>query len=628
MIAQNAAWNTTWLAKPNLVFEGRLGFSRFDFAGLPLGADNPAAAALQVPGVAGGPGVRSATTVTIPGLTAFGPTTGVPNFSAQTTFQYVFNVTYTRGRHTVKSGVDFRRLRRNNFFVSAQPPGSFNFSPNWTSQTGAGGGQSIASFVLGLPDTIQRGRSDGGVGRRNNEFGAYLQDDWKATDRLTFALGLRYDLYTPWYEVGNRMSMLDINTGRVVLAKDSPFGRGLRQSNNLNLGPRVGFAYRLPDSTRTVLRAGYAISYIEEFGGNGSNPIQNPPNSSTQNLVYSTTGLPQARFRDGVPPAGPLDLSNPTGLYRFIVPHGVPASAQQWDFSVQRELGGNWLVDAAYVGAKGSNLLVLTDPNQAVPGSTPIAQRRPLFSKAPNVTTNVGDSIGNSTYHSGQFKLQRRMSNGLHMLISYTWAKALSDGESDLSNGTPGVGRFGIAQNALNRAAEKGLSDTDVPHRFVASYGYELPFFRRNRWLGGWQLSGIVTLSSGNPFDVSMNASTANTGTAQRPNRIADGSLEERTLARYFDVSAFAAPAAFTWGNSGRNILRGPGVKTFDISAIKDFKFGERFNVQYRADFFNGFNTPQFNPPNNSIGTPQAGTISSTRFSTNRQIQLVLKLFF
>ena len=552
----------------------------------------------------------------------------MPNYSAQTTFQYVFNTTYTRGRHTIKAGGDFRRLRRNNFFVSAQPAGAFSFSPNWTSQTGAGGsGQSIASFLLGLPDTIQRGQINGGVGRRNNEFGSYVQDDWKATNRLSVALGLRWDLYTPWYEVHDRMSMLDINTGKVILPATSPWGRGLRQNNPANFGPRVSFAYRLPDRLRTVLRAGFAVSYIEEFGGNGSNPIQNPPNSSTQNQVYSTTGLPQARFRDGVPVAGPLDLSNPSGLYRFIVPHGVPASAQQWDVSLQREFGRNWLVDAAYVGAKGSHLLIGTDPNQPVPGSTAIAQRRPLFRVAPNVTLSVGDSIGNSTYHSGQFKVQKRMSNGFHALLSYTWAKALSDGESDLSNGTPGVGRFGMAQNALNRAAEKGLSDTDVTHRFIASYGYELPFGKGKRW-GGWQLSGIATLSSGNPFDLTMNTATVNTGTAQRPNRLADGRIDNWTLTRYFDLAAFASPAAFTWGNAGRNVLRGPGIQTFDFSAIKDTRFGERLNLQWRTDFFNGFNTPQFNPPNNAIGTPQAGTISSTRFSTNRQIQFVLKLFF
>ncbi|MFN7922352.1 MAG: carboxypeptidase regulatory-like domain-containing protein [Bryobacteraceae bacterium] len=636
--AQNFAYNLTYLLKPTLVLEGRLGLSRFNFRGLPLGAGDAAASALQVPGVAGGVGVVSATALTIPGLTAFGPTTGVPNFSAQTVFQYVGNVTYTRQRHTVKAGGDFRRLRRNNFLISAQPAGSFNFSPNWTSQTGVGGGQAIASFLLGLPDTITRGQIQGGVGRRNIEFGAYLQDDYKVNSRLSLSYGVRYDLYTPWYEVHDRMSMLDFQTGRVVLASASPFGRGLRQSNPRNFAPRLGLAYRLPDSTRTVLRAGYGISYIEEFGGNGSNPIQNPPNAFTQNVVYSTTAAPQARLRDGVPAAAPLDLRNPSGLYRFIVPYGVPAYAQQWDVSIQRELGRDWLIDASYVGSKGTHLLIGTDPNQPLPGSTAIAQRRPLFSVAPNVTVTVGDSIGNSTYHSGQWKLQKRSSRGYYLLASYTWAKTISDGESDLSNGTPNVGRFGMAQDARNRAAEKSLSDTDVRHRFVTSYGYELPFGKGKQWLnqgaainrfaGGWQLAGIVTLSTGNPYDIVMNASTANTGTSQRPNRLTSGRLDSPGLASYFNSAAFAAPAAFTWGNSGRNILIGPPLRTFDISAIKDTSFTERVRLQFRTDFFNAFNTPQFNPPNNSIGTPQAGTISSTRFSTNRQIQFVLKMFF
>ena len=638
--AQNAVVDLIFLARSNLVFEGRLGFSRFHFAGLPLGAGSPQAQTLQVPGSQLSPGAVSATTLTIAGLTAFGPTTGVPNYSVQNTFQYVFNTTYTRSRHSIRTGIDVRRLRHNNFLVSTQPAGVFDFSAGSTSQTGlTGGGVGFASFLLGLPDLIGRGYIGGGVGRRNIELGAYVQDDFKATGRLNVSLGLRYDLTTPMYEIGNRMSILDTNTGKLIQASASgPLGRGLRHTNPRDFAPRIGLAYRLPDATRTVLRAGYGISYIEELGGNNANPIQNPPNAFTQSLTYSTIQLPPTRFSDGLPAPAPIDLNNPFGNIRMIGPNAKSAYAQQWDLSVQREFGRNWLVEAAYVGSKGTHLFQLVDADQPIPGPGAIPPRRPLFAIAPNVMTSIGDGIGNSTYNSAQLKVEKRLSRSFYMVLAYTYSKTISDGEADNSNASPGVAQFSMAQNALNRHAEKGPSDIDVPQRFVASYGWELPFGNGRRLLngsgmldrmvGGWQMTGIATLSSGNPFDLQVSPSTLNTGTAQRPNRMGSGKFDNPTINQYFDLSAFAVPAPFTFGNAGRNILRAPGLHTWDISAIKDTKFGERLRLQFRSDFFNVFNTPQFNPPGNTMGTPQAGVISSTRFSTNRQIQFVLKLFF
>jgi hypothetical protein len=263
-----------------------------------------------------------------------------------------------------------------------------------------------------------------------------------------------------------------------------------------------------------------------------------------------------------------------------------------------------------------------------VPGPTAINARRPLNALNPDVTTTVAKSLGNSSYHSLQFKLEKRLSHGFYVVSSYTLSKAIDDGDGNFSNAVTGVGSFGSAQDSLNLRAEKGLASTDQRQRLVLSYGWELPFARRNRLLGGWQISGITTLSSGNPFDLLFSPATSNTGTSQRPDRTGSGTLANRTISQYFDINAFRAPAAFAWGNAGRNFLIGPGVSTWDLSAMKDTRFAERYNLQFRTDFFNAFNTPQFNPPGNTIGTPQAGQISSTRFSTNRQIQFVLKLFF
>jgi len=628
--AQSAVINGTYLATPALVLEGRLGFNRYNFLGLPVGADNPLIEKLKLPGSHIAENARSITAVAITGLTAFGPTTGVPNSSIQNLFQWVFNASLTKGRHNFRTGLDARRHQRNNYFISAQPTGQFSFSPNFTSQTGiSGGGVGFAGFLLGVPDSITRGVVNGRTGRRNTEWGLYLQDDFKISNSLSLSYGVRYELYAPWFEVADRMSALDLSTGRVVFAgADNKFGRALRKTDWNNFAPRLGIAWHMPSSPKLVVRAGYGISYVEEFGGNGTNPIQNPPGSTTQLLVYSTTALPTVRFSQGIPIPAPVNVANPSGLYRQIAYDSAAAYAQNWDLSLQREFAQNWLIDAAYVGSKGTNLLEIIDPNQPIPGSTPVATRRPLFALAPNVTTAVGASIGNSTYHSFQLKVQKRLAKGFYVLGSYTKAKVIGSIDSNFSNAVPGVGSFGMAQNALDRRAERSLSDTDVPQRLVVSYGWQLPFFARNRFLGGWQISGITTLSAGNPFDIINQPSTLNNGGSQRPDRIADGRITNWTIDRYFDIAAFRSPAPFTYGNAGRNILRGPGVKTWDLSVIKDTKLTERLRLQWRTDMFNAANTPQFNSPGNTIGTPQAGRISSTRFATNRQIQFVMKLFF
>jgi hypothetical protein len=627
--AQSAVVNGTYLLTPSLVLEGRLGFNRYNFLGLPLGADNAMIDRLKLPGSHIAANARAITAVTITGLTAVGPTTGVPNSSIQNVYQGVFNLSWTVGRHNVRTGMDTRRVQRNNYFISAQPTGSFNFSPNFTSPTGVGGGGvGYASFLLGAPDSINRGVVDGRTGRRNSEWGAYVQDDFKVSRSLSLSYGVRYEIYQPWFEVADRMSALDLETGRVVLAGASnKFGRGLRKTDKNNFAPRLGMAWNMGGKPKLVVRAGYGLSYVEEFGGNGTNPIQNPPGSTTQQLIYSTTLAPAVRFSQGIPLPQPVNVANPSGQYRQIAYGAVSAYAQTWDLSLQREFGQGWLVDAAYVGAKGTHLLEITDPNQATPGAGAIPPRRPLFALAPNVTVAVGDSVGNSIYHSFQLKVQKRFTKGFYVLGSYTNSKVIGSVDSNFSNAVPGVASFGQAQNAFNRRADRSLSDTDVPQRLVVSYGWELPIFRQHKLLGGWQISGITTMSAGNPFDIINNPSTLNNGGTQRPDRVADGRLSNWTLERYFDITAFRSPAPFTFGNAGRNVLRGPGLHTWDVSLLKDTLFGERLRLQWRTDFFNASNTPQFNSPGNTIGTPQAGVISSTRFATNRQIQFVLKVF-
>ena len=307
---------------------------------------------------------------------------------------------------------------------------------------------------------------------------------------------------------------------------------------------------------------------------------------------------------------------------------------QQWNAGVQRQLPGEIVLSVNYVGTKGTGLLLAPDINQPRPGPGAVAARRPF----PNFNTiSEVSSSGSSTYHSLQASVEKRLSNGLSFLTSYTWAHAIDNG-----------GFIAGRQDLYDLKSERGNGDVDLRHRLITSWTWQLPVGRGRRYLsnkgrvadvflGGWQVNGIESIYSGLPFTVSSSINTLNGSGSQRANRLGNGNLHrsERTLQRYFDISAFATPALYEFGNSGRNILTGPGTVQFDFSAFKSVQIGksEHNRLQFRAEFFNLFNTPQFNNPNAAIGSPNAGSITSagsqpTLQRTSRQIQLALKLYF
>jgi hypothetical protein len=294
------------------------------------------------------------------------------------------------------------------------------------------------------------------------------------------------------------------------------------------------------------------------------------------------------------------------------------------------------VLTVAYVGGKGGYVDVVgLNINQAVPGAGAVVSRRPY----PNLADSTGIvPWGNSSYNSMQTTIDRRM-GAVRFTGAWTWAHSIDNTSGESSN-TP-------VQNSRNLAAQRASSTFDVRHKLALSGTYELPFGKGKRWMntsptpvdwviGGWQINNILTLQSGLPFTPTMQTSTLNTGSgSQFPNRIASGVLPsgERTIDRWFDALAFVAPAQFTFGNSGRNILVGPGTKQLDLSLFKSFRFAESRRVEFRAEAFNAFNTPQFNNPNASIGFTGVARITSAGSPTvyqrtSRQIQLALKLYF
>ncbi len=550
---------------------------------------------------------------------------------------------WIRSKHSVKAGFYFRRVVID-AFNSGFSRGNFTFNGQYA-------GNAFADFLLGLPFRGQRTFPRNLLGGSQNSQSFFVQDDWKVTPRLTFNFGLRYDLNNPAQYLHNQAATIDFANRRIIAASDSEghinmesqqvtriayplfadiiipssqsgINSSLRNRDLNNWAPRLGAALRLTNDL--VFRGGYGIFYpLEEGNQLFSTTIANTPFIVDELATFNTTPVPAKDltnlFRPYTPGAitiGPLfffDMDvNRRDLY-----------IQQWNAALQKTLGGVITVEAAYVGNKGTNLSFSAPINIPAPGPGTIQDRREWtrFSEGVRFMNR-----GNSIYHALQDKAEIRNLHGFSMLASYTLGKSISDQSGDFQGST--------VQNPANWAAERGRDDWDRRHMFVLSSTYEIPFLRQQRGLlgqvaGGWNLSNIITLYSGLPFTPTNSLNTANTGRPQRPDRIGDGYLENRSIARWFDASAFRTPAPYTYGNSGRNILDGPGGRTWDIGLLKNFNLSalrEEMRLQFRAEAFNLTNTPPFGNPVANIQAGNVGQILSA--GQPRRIQLALKVRF
>ena len=637
----------TRILSPGLVNELRAGFTRERvFFPNPL-AGTKAADAIGIRGV-NNPAVPYSgglPVIGIGGFTGLGESGIQPFFVVDNNFQYTNHVTWLKGGHSIKFGGNVIR-RQFNFYQVLNQRGNFSFDGSFTSQPGAGGtGSGLADFLLGVPISSLLAVIENPVGQRQIEMGVYLSDTWKASSRLTLIVGARYELFTPRIEVYDRQANFDptFPGGAVVIASaQAPCGRALRCLDAKNVAPRFGFAYQV--SSSTVIRGGYGIYYddyaVHAFGGITTGLMINPPFWRGQAIINSIT-TPTNRLEDGVPPVVSVPVSQgrvlpvPGLLYqtKYQDPYGKNSYVQQWNVTVERQLKPAWLAAVSYVGNKGTRNMYSSNINQAEPGPGPIAPRRP-FPAWPDIPTMYMDGLSN--YHSLQAKLQKRLSGGISFLGGYTWSKSIDNAK----------GEFGAPMIVRNLRLDRGRSDWDISHRFIGSGIFALPFgpgkgpgngARRlaGKLIEGWTVSPIITLQTGLPFTPTLVTPVANTGTFSRPDRVASGVLRRRTPDRWFDESAFTTPALYTFGNAGRNILTGPGTYQVDVSFGKKFEVddeGRRF-VQFRAEIFNLFNTPQFNNPVAAIGSPSVGRILSAGDAANftrtsRQIQFGLKFYF
>jgi hypothetical protein len=467
------------------------------------------------------------------------------------------------------------------------------------------------------------------------------------TQRLTLNMGLRWDVYVPWVEVDDRQSNFDPVTGRFVVASEDAtiagvhVGRFLQTYSKRDFGPRFGFAYDLAGDGRTVVRGGFGVFWNFTPGGTSSSKAQNPP------FLQSTALTPAGgdfgtnlKLSDGLPPPPGVDPTRPpSGSTRSIFDINFrDGYARNWNLNIQRQLATNYMVELAYIGSQGRQLPLKGNPNQAPPtvGVTDPNINRPYFSMWPALR-DLGElqSRGTLDYHAMTAKFQRRFANNFSFLNAYTWGKAIDLNSDNDGNVT--------LTNVYDPAYNRGPSDYDVRHTLSSSWIYELPW-ARERVYGGWQVNGIVYLRTGLPMTVVQTQAVQSVGNLNpnRPDRICDGRLDDPTIDRWFDTSCFVATTdpTGTFGNSGRNILRGPGQFNVDMSLIKNTRFG-RFNTEIRVEAFNVLNHPQFgNPGGNSanltLGNAAFGTISAMLANpacalcgtTERQVQVAAKVTF
>ena len=645
----SAGANYTKVVGANIVNEARFGVIRWNHVLTPLDTPYKVADAVGIPGININPFAGGLPGFSIAGQNWFlGQNSFFPETNRELTYQYEDIATVVKGSHTFKFGGRFLRQTLNGY--SAYPArGQYNFNGQFTSQIGASNttATALADWALGAPNAVTRNVLNGTFGMRFWNLAGFADDTWRITNQLTLNLGLRYEIQAPPVEVADRWSNFNVVTGQLLAAGKGGNSRSLRSLDLNNLSPRVGIAYTVGSSQKTVIRSGFGISYAEAYNA-GQQLYKNAPNFLSQSYSAAANQAPGLQVSQGLPvPVPPPVVNGVVQISPGTLPYAwdfkiVTPKVLQWSLSVERELKKDLMLEVAYVGTRGIDLLSNLNFNQAFPGSGPVAPRRPLYTLQPNVQqVQFWSNWGASKYHSLQVKVQQRIWHGLSAQLAYTYSKNLANAEGANQSNNP-------IQDARCTSCEWSNALEDRAHVVAINHTYELPFGPRRSFLnhgvlgyiiGNWDVSGIWSAQTGNHFSPLMASAVSNTGanvnggTYDRPNLIRDPNLpaDQRSIFRWFDTDAFEAPPAGTFGNSPRNVLLGPGIFNLDAGLHRVFTFGERWRMQFRAEAFNAFNHTNFT-------TPPAGSASTTKGSANfgrilaaapaRILQVSLKLNF
>jgi hypothetical protein len=691
----------------NLMNEFRLGYNRINSRRLEPNSDTNVASQIGIPGVPFTPGFGGLPSMCFFDYACIGTNDYLPAIEKQNSFVINENLTWTHGAHSMKFGTE---LRREEFTIleDSAPRGDMTFSPDFSGNPGApvgtAPGDDMASFFLGVPDGADIVNVHGPDYRRNIA-AFFAEDDFRASDRLTLNLGIRYDLFRPITEGKNQQATFDFRSDTLFVPKGTtaqltptiasflPLSAtappGLVPPVDTDFSPRIGFAYQL--TQKLVLRGGYGIFY----GGTESGPFSfpspgfSPPFFLTQtfsSLCGSAGALPaianpalgNANCAIGVKPgtgSGPPDtslminnmwtggypansLADPNNPQLFsLQPNLKNPMMQQWHLGLEYQLPRETVVKISYAGSHGQDLYGFYNGNQAAlfngTNSPNLDNRRPFPAVNATISTFRSNTISN--YNSIQAHVEKRASHGLTFDASYTYAHSLDDASS-ASLGSLNNADF---RNQSDPGLEYGNSDFDVRQHMVVSYAWELPFGRgrgiggnasgfANGVIGNWQVNGIVSASTGNWFTVS-DTTTNDTGVdcggtvayvCSRPNVVPGQNPNGKpcVAGTFFNTCAFASDTTpNTFGDEGRNIVRGPGYQIWDLSLVKAFPMNEGMRFEFRSDFFNMWNhtnplwapfgaAGQVAPVAIEMGTQQYGHYQAAK--DPRFIQFAMKFYF
>ncbi|HYO81931.1 MAG TPA: hypothetical protein VES20_11045, partial [Bryobacteraceae bacterium] len=577
----------------------------------------------------------------------FGVRSSTNFISYMQNFQIADNLSISRGNHLFSIGGDVARARRNGReYFNAAPVFNFN------GQRSGAGGYGYADFYLGVPVSVQQNTPLRSYPIKWTPF-LYFQDDWKVSRQLTLNLGVRWAPYLPVVELRDELSafrpgqqsvVYPLAPNGLVFPGDPGIDRGIVRADYNKIEPRFGFAWDATGDGKTSVRGGYGIFYdtLRLVAVNNVSTRQPFTLGTSINDPFSLTD-PYRNAPDVLRALQTFDNSSAQNRAsrtfirpvnaNSIDPNFTTGYMQQWNLSVQRELFHEFVLTTAYVASKGTKFQMTQQLNPAIyiPGQSTAGNIDARRIYRDYQTIQGLQAHGNSTYHSLQVSFNKRFSRGYTVLGSYVWSKFIDIASND-GNGSTSPG----STNPFDWNYDRGRSDFDVNHRFVTSFIWDVPLFRdagrlTRSLLGGWQLNGILTLQSGTPFSIMAGQNRSLTGGAgdradllYTPEVYSDRSNGEK-VQRYFDTGAFAQPELGTYGNSGRNILTGPGLANLDAALFKQFGITESSMFELRWEVFNAMNRANFGNPVSNLSNSAFGRITSARDPRIMQIGAKLK---
>jgi hypothetical protein len=656
---------------PRTFNEARFGYTRRALSRAGASVAGTASEALDIPGLPSNAAFNNALPIfAIAGLTQLGSSSSTfSNFSTNVT-QIFDMVSRVQGKHALKAGIDLRWEHLD----AVQPPnptGNFGFSTLFTNQAGVtNSGSSLGSFLLGQVNSFSIDLQNSTIRPRAHIAEFFIQDDWKATPRLTVNAGLRWTLNFPSTEAHDQGAVFNLATQQYQYLGKDGFPRSARELHYGNFGPRLGFSYMV--TPKTVVRSSYGLTFIEQTGI--TTPFTNPQFPFLQTVQQATLdSIHPAFVLSSGPSVAPIALDADAGLGQgvFTVNRKLGSGyVQQWNLAIQRELTRGLTAEIAYtgsvitrVGIPDTNLNQLTADQLAQGSALTATTDNPFYGKIPASSSIGGRTIsvaqlikpyprfltvsafrnntGRTNYNAAELKVQKRTSYGLTATLSYTHSKLMDDASSvfDSSILTGPVANYPVA-DSFNPSLERDVSLGDMPNITVGSAVYAIPLGQGHRYastgvlsrtLGGWNVNGLVTLQSGMPFAITQATNFnafAGFGT-QRPTIQGPANLpsSKRTVAHFINTAAFSITPQFKLGNASRDPVRGPAYRDLDLGLVKNTHISESVVLELRGEVFNVTNTPAFAQPAASVGTANFGSITATT-ADPRVVQVAGKLHF